>query len=310
MSDQRRFGVVTFDSVHEYESKQRQQAQAGSNTVVLPDDFQFFRLPKDRNFVKVDILPFVAATANGPQPLARYNYFIHRNVGPGFASVVCPQQQKGLPCPICEYTRGLDWHNAEDMEVRKKFRPQQRQLYALLWVDGPEDVRNKIQIFDTSEYGFGRLLDEKIKNRDLSDPQESGWSQYADLMEGWTLKLNLSEQTFQGATFAMVSSIDFKPRTRQYSEEYYDKVPDLSQCVVMMDYDAIKEKFNGGAATAESAPVAPTQVKVEQAVKEYDLTAGYNPLVSTPATPPLAVAPIAGGLVTENAVMAEDDDPF
>lgn len=305
--DQRRFGVLTSDETNEFESKQRQQAAAVSNTVVLPDDLPFFRLPKERNFVKIDIMPFVAATSNGPQALARFNYYIHRNVGPGFQSVVCPQQQKGLPCPICDYTRGLDWKNPEDMEIRKKYRPQQRQLYAVLWVDGPEDVKGKIHIFDTSEYGFGHILDEKINARDLSDPAEANWNRYADLMEGYTLKLNLCEKSIgSGVAYTAVSSIDIKPRTQQYDESWYDKVPDLSQCIVLQDYDAIKAKFEHGT----SAPSASVGEKVDKATSDYDPTAGYHPLV-TPSTP--TAAPVSLNtqtVIPASTVMAEDSDPF
>ena len=100
MSTQRRYGVVTSEIQHAFEDRQKKEADSSLSTVTLPDGFSFFRFPKDRNFVKIDILPFVAHTENGEQPLTRYNYFIHRNVGVDGASVICPQNQKGLRCPI------------------------------------------------------------------------------------------------------------------------------------------------------------------------------------------------------------------
>lgn len=302
MVDQRRFGTLTFDAMHQFENKQRQQAQAGMNTLVLPEGFTFFRLPKEKDFVKIDIIPFVAVTENGPQPLARYNYHIHRNIGPGFVSVVCPQNQKGLPCPVCDYVRKLNWNDPADMELRKKYRPQTRQLYAVVQVDGPPETKDKIMIFDTSEYGFGRLLDEKITKRDVTDKQEAGWDKYADLLEGWTLKLNLCEQSFGGPqTYTAVSSIDFKARSQQYSEEWYDKVPDLSSCVVLLDYDAIKEKFEGQ--SAEPTQGENQDAQAAQAVASYDPTAGYNPMVA----PVVVENPVLMGGV---AADVSDDNPF
>ena len=301
MVDARRYGVVTSELTGEFETQQRKLVQAGSSTVVLPDGINYFRLPKEKNFVKVDVLPFVAATENGPQPLARYNYHIHRNVGNGFASVICPQAQKGSPCPVCEYLRGLNWNDPEDQIVLRKYRAQRRQLYAVVPADSEKD---DIFVFDTSEYGFGRILDEKLKNRDLTDPQESGWDKYADLLEGWSLKLNLCEQSFGGPQmYTAVSSIDFKPRTRQYSEDWYDKVPDLSQCIVMLGYDEIKAKFDAREENQSAAP------KKEQA--PYDPTDGYNPMVSPAASTVAPAAPVSvTPMVAGNTVDVVDSDPF
>lgn len=313
MADQRRFGVVTSDETCEYESKQRQQARAGSSTVVVPEEFPFFKLPKDKDFIKVDVLPFLAETANGLVPLSRSNYYIHRNVGVGLHSVVCPQFQKGLSCPVCEYLKGLDWGNAEDKEILRSLRVQQRQLYAITVLDGEPDTKDKIYIFDTSEFGFGHILDEKISKRDVSDPAEANWNRYADLLEGWTLKLNLCERSIgNGTVYTAVSSIDFKARTKQYSEDWYDKVPDLSKCAVLLGYDAIMKKFKAQPATesgSEGADFASaTTVPASNISGTYDMTSGYNPLVSPePVTEsPVGAVPAHAGYAPEYV----DDDTF
>lgn len=278
----RRFAVVTSDETGEYESKQRQQARAGTSTIVVPEEFPFFRLPKDKDFIRVDILPFLAETANGQTPLARFNYYIHRNVGPSLASVICPQSQKGLPCPVCEYLRGLNWSEPNDKEILRALRVQQRQLYAMQVLDGEPDTKDKIFIFDTSEFGFGHILDEKINKRDVADAQEVNWNRYADLLEGWSLKLNLGERSIGNGTFyTAVTSIDFKPRTKQYSEDWYDKVPDLTKCPVLLDYDSIMKKFKARPAESSESDFSDSHEPVTSTTGSYDMTSGYNPLVSS-----------------------------
>lgn len=280
MSTQRRFGSVSTETSDAYEEKQEKQAKAGTGVVQLPDGLQFYRFPKETKFVRIDVIPFVAATANGDQPLPRYNYHVHRIPGEGFTQLICPQQQLGQPCPICEYTRTLDWNNPQDQEIRKSLRPQKRQLYAIIPLDGDDQTKGKLWVLDTSEYGFGRILDEKIKNRDMRDPQENKWNLYADLLEGWSLKLNLGEQSFGGAqSYTCVTSIDIKPRAQQYDESWYDKVPDLTQCVQVLPYDEIKQRWRPQAQAAS----APTVSSV--AATSFDPTAGYSPMVQTaPAT--------------------------
>lgn len=277
MSETRRFGVLTSDSQQDFENKQKRTAFAAQSTVVLPEGFSFFKYPRDKNFIKVDIIPFVANTENGQVPLARINYHIHRGIGPSNDSYICPQNQKGLPCPICEYMRKLDWNDPQEQHLRKSLRPQVRQLYAVVQVDGPPETKDKVYILDTSEWNFGHILDDKIKNRDMSDPAESNWNKYADLLEGWTLKLNLEEKTYNGSKYVAVSSIDIKPRTTQYDETWYDKVPDLSQCLTILEYDNLKERFHDSM-SKPAIPGGPDEAP------PFDVTGGFNPMVQSNGT--------------------------
>ena len=303
MSTQRRYGVVTSEIQHAFEDRQKKEAVSSQTTVTLPDGFTFFRFPTDRNFVKIDILPFVAHTENGEQPLTRYNYYIHRNIGVDGGSVICPQKQKGLRCPVCEYLHGLSWTDPGDKELRRKYREQKRQLYCVRWVDGPADVRDKVLVLDISEYGFGRILEDKINKRDVTDPAEASWDKYADFEEGLTLKLNLAEQSFGGSqTYTAVSSVEFKPRTQQYTDDWYDRTTDLTKCINMMDYESIKERFEG--ASSSHSPISEDVVDGSGAsnTSSFDIAGGYNPIVRPTAEVSSPSSPVgaSGGADVDN----------
>lgn len=286
----RRFGLVNVEKTYEVEAQQRQQIQTASATIVLPDGISFYRFPKDTPFVRLDILPFVTKTEVGEQVLCRYPYFAHRDIGPNHATVVCPQQSKGLSCPICDYLHGLSWTNPEDKALRNQYRARERQLYAVIPLDGPDDVRGKLHILDVAQFGFGRFIDDKIAKRDLLDPSEANWVHYADLLEGFTLKISLEERKMgSGVSYIAAASIDFKGRQRQYTEDWYDKVPDLSKLPVLHSYEEIDKIFHGTPNTgAPGAPAAPPTAE-----QNFDITGGYNPLVSPqapiapPVTPPV-----------------------
>lgn len=276
MSNARRFGTVTYESMTEHEAAQKPRA---NSSLILPENCTWLKLPKDKNFIKIDVLPFITHDSNGETVLARFNYWIHRNVGPGFQSFICPTKQNGEPCPICDYIRKYDWNNPSEQTIIRKYKAQQRQLYAVRWIDAPEaEDRNKIFIFDVSEFGFGRIIDEKIKGRDTTDPYEAVWTNYADLLEGLTLKVNLCEKTWSGNTYPAVSSVDFKTRQEKYDESWYDKVPDLAKMPVIVSYAEMREKFHPDEAPTVASAVA-------SAVNAYDPTAGYNPMVDTTSSP-------------------------
>lgn len=274
MATQRKYAVVSAEETAQQEEKQKQAANPGC--VQLPDGFKFFRLPKDVKFIHVDIIPFLMETANGLQPLPRYNFYIHRmGKEGGYQMLICPQQQYGKPCPICEYTRTLDWNNQEEQKIRQSLRVQERQLYLVIPHEGDADTKGKIFVFDTPRFGLGKLIDEKINARDKTDPNEAAWGNYADLLEGWRLKLNLGDVQLGAGSYWTVTSIDFKPRSQQYSEDMYDKVPDLSKCLNPMEYEDICKVWKSPKSQSQQ-----NAATVAAATESFDIESGHSPMVS------------------------------
>ena len=277
MTTQRRFGVVTTDDLYKYE--EQQAAAIGTRPITLPAGIQFYQLPKDTGatpFIKVDILPFVTDTANGKISIPRANYFVHNNIDGNRTNVICPHLHKGLPCPICEYGNAISWPE------NKVFRPQNRQLYAIVLPDSTEP--EKIWVMEFAQWTFGRVLDEKIKSCDPKDPTEMKWREFADLENGWSVKVNLKPGAFNGNAYTDVSSVDFKPRLKQYTEDMYDKVPDLMSVFNILSYEEIKKRFRPSAMMKkEDSPAVSTATAVQHAIHHangsFDPTSGYNPMV-------------------------------
>lgn len=291
----RRFGVFSADRAMEYEDKQRQVTRGGGYPIIPPEGIQFYKFPTDKDFVRLDILPFVVKTVNADVLASRYEYQLHRHIGPSDGTIVCPRLRKQR-CPICDYIQTLKWGGGDTPEdqTRKALKAQDRQLYAVIPLDGADDVRGKLHILDVSKWGFGRMLDDKIVKRDMSDPQEIGWDKYADLLEGYSLKLTLAELPMAGRSYRGVTSIDFKTRLQQYDESWYDRVPDLSECCHYLEYEEIQKMFGAADDVSAAAQVTP----IAKPAESFDLTEGYNPLV-TSAT------------VDKNRVDDDDeDDPF
>ena len=272
-SEHRRFGILSSDAQKEYEEKQKTKSSVYQPTIVLPDGFSFFKLPTDRDYARIDILPFVAKTEHGEVALGYYNYQVHRNIGPNNATIVCPGTRPGKSCPVCEYLRTLNWNDPEDEQTIRKYRIQKRQLYAVIWLDNPDqETKHQIQIFDTSVFGFGDIVQAKLRSRDLSDPDEAGWDNYFDLLDGFSIKLSITDKNYgkgSSSTYRAVSSIEFKPRIEQYTEDYYDKVPDLTKCLHIMDYNTISAMFGNGLSGRGE----------KRGRDDFDMLNGNNPLV-------------------------------
>ncbi len=272
-SQQRRYGTVSFQAEQERKEQVRKNNLKFVPTVELPEGWSFLKLPTDVPYVKIDILPFLTETANGVFPVSHYDYYIHRNIGERRTSVVCPNRLKGLPCPICERLRGA-WNTPEGKELYSMQKLQRRTLYAVKWLDAPDNLRGRILIYDAAHYSFGRFIEEKIETRDVSDPEEAAWDKYCDPYEGSTLKINLQKGTWEGHPFAKVTSIEFKKREQQYTEDIYDEVPDLSKFVNILSSEKLAELYAGG---TNSNPDVESDLPFDRK-PAFNLEAGYNPL--------------------------------
>ena len=73
-------------------------------------DIKFFKPKEGKN--KINIIPFEVKSKNHPRVHQgilevgdldfSLDIFIHRNVGPNKASIVCPKKNYGKACPICD----------------------------------------------------------------------------------------------------------------------------------------------------------------------------------------------------------------
>ena len=233
----RKFDVLSFDSSQQYENEQKKKHNNSRSSFVLPEGVEFFRFPEDQAFIHIDILPFVT-TVNGREMLMpRLPYAVHRcSLSQGFRQYICPREYEGEDCPICAvwnaYKQVMDWQDPEQVEYQKKMRPQLRQLYNIRWLNAPVEDQDKIWILDTSAFNFGKLLDAKIGGRDMTDPDEAKWDRYADLFEGYQLKLTLTPTTWKNTKYIQVTAIDLKERKQQhYDESWYDRIPDLTKVI-------------------------------------------------------------------------------
>lgn len=274
-SQQRRYGTVSFQAEQERKEQVRKNNLKFVPTVELPEGWSYFKLPTDVSYVKIDILPFLTETANGVYPVSHYDYYIHRNIGEHRTSIVCPNRLKGLRCPVCERLRST-YNTPEGKELYGLQKLQRRSLYAVKWLDAPENLRDKILIYDTAHYSFGRLIEERIETRDVSDPSEAEWDKYCDLYEGSTVKINIQKGTWEGHPFAKITSIEFKKREHQYTEEMYDEVPDLSKFVNLLSYEKLSSLYEGG--TVSHSDVESDLPFDRKPTSNFNLEAGYNPL--------------------------------
>ena len=206
----------------------------------LPEGAQLFQPKTGR--MSIDILEYEVGKGN---PIAEEEtlyyertYFVHRGIGATNDTYVCPAKTSGNRCPVCEHRSKLQADGDEENEkLIYDLKPSERQLFNVINVKEPD---KGVQIFDFSWWNFGKKLDAEIRNADEDD----NWHDFASYENGLTLRVAFAEDKFQGNTFNVLESVNFKPRSTEYDEdEMLEEVYCLDDVVKELPYKKLKDIF-------------------------------------------------------------------
>jgi len=212
----------------------------------IPDGIGIFRAEPNTR-VRLDFLPYIVTDPNHPDRddekeaavpgtlWYRRPFKTHKNVGYDNVTLVCPTSI-GKHCPICEYRQKLlkEGKSWQDKAV-SSLTPSSRSLYIVVPLDS-KNYEEKPHIWDFSDHLFQNKL-----NIELHENRE--YAIFADLEEGYTLRIRFIEGQAQKAKFPEANRIDFEERQKKYDKSILDKVPNLDEVLVVLSYEQIEAKF-------------------------------------------------------------------
>lgn len=208
--------------------------------IACPEGTERFKEKITKKPYRLDIIPFRlkenSTYADKGEVYFEKTFWVHW-LGEGQGSYVCLSRQLGRKCPICDFREKQKRDVDADEKLIKDLAPKQRQLWRVI------DLQNKdkgIQLWDISFHNFGKQLDARILNSD----EEDNYREFYELEKGFTLKVGFAEKSFgSGKPYPEASSIDFKPRDEDYDEDILEEGPDLDECIIIKDYDELKNIF-------------------------------------------------------------------
>jgi len=159
----------------------------------IPEGISFFTSKEGEHII--DIVPFKAGPdmplrEDDDKPVTKegnLDYLldleVHMNVGAMKKPFICPYQNFGLPCPICEYMKETKLEKEEWSAIKTK-----RRVVYLVWVhDSIKDEKKGLQLFHASHF----LMEEKLAEI-AKIPKQGGSIEFSDYDEGmsivWTHK--------------------------------------------------------------------------------------------------------------------------
>ncbi len=208
----------------------------------MPEGIEFWKCEEGEHLI--DILPWFAGE-NMPQddfgnPVSKkgqddyvLDLFVHSYIGSMKEPFICPYENFGEPCPICEYMKA---NFIDDKDLYDKLRPKRRTVY-LVWVhDSREEEKKGIQIWEVAHYFMEAELSELAKL-----PRGGGVVEFAHADEGKSIAFNKKGKGKKGIKFSAFKFID---REEEIPDRILDKTFALDNVVSMHPpYKVIEKAF-------------------------------------------------------------------
>lgn len=207
----------------------------------VPEGIEFWKCIEADHLV--DIIPFEAGP-NMPfdeklKPISGegdldyvLDLFVHTNMGNMNNPYVCPYENFGLPCPVCEFIKA----NRLEKDIWKKLIAKHRVIY-FLWVhDSRKDEKKGVQIFEASHF----FMEQKIASIAKS-PKGGGYTKFSCPDKGMSLAWTREGSGLENTQYL---GHRFIPRETPIPDKILDQTFAMDSIVNMHpEYDVIKKDF-------------------------------------------------------------------
>ncbi len=170
---------------------------------------------------------------------------MHYNIAEGEAPIECPKITKDLPCPICEFVRGL-WRTGEegDKELAKKVRAARRFASNIVMLDQPSQVRI---------WSYGPMVWDQLAELCVGD---EGVVPIADADKGVDLTLIVTSRSTGDNVFPQYQVKPSFKATALEDKGVLDNLNDLTDMIVgrVKGYDEIRSILLGTGMSTEEEP--------------------------------------------------------
>lgn len=224
-----------------YQASYESKDNGGSKSNVfdykkIDDEVVFFKPQEGKS--RINIIPYTIKTKN--HPLVKrgefeigdkdyvMDYFVHRNVGPSEATVLCLKNTYGKPCPICEQSALLYKQGKED--EAKELKVSRRVVYNV------EDLKEpgKLKIFETSHALFEKELIDEAR-----DDDEGGFIDFADEEDGYEIKFRATEVQKGKLKFKEFKSFSFEKREEPIPDELLESAISFDEIMNIPTYEEV-----------------------------------------------------------------------
>lgn len=212
------------------------------------DGVDFKRFNPDKGDFCIDIIPYLAGKHDPLTDEGDFSYglelFVHTRVGPAEEQVICPAENYGDPCPICEHRQRLREKGADD-EVWKKLFAKRRVVYNV--ADSDDEGKGKnVMVWNVSHWYFEKhLLSIAKKPAKKGKKGVDAFVAFADPDEGKSIAFEIKPPKSKD-DYTSYLGHKFVDRDYKISDKMLGAAHTLDELITILSYEEIEEMYWGG----------------------------------------------------------------
>jgi hypothetical protein len=220
----------------------------------------------------IDIIPFIAGDkmpdfmrVKEGKPAYYLDIYVHQNIGPGKAWVVCPAKNYGKPCPICSYINELE-REGKEYDDFAEIAPKRRCVYNIVNQSSTKEAKRGIQIWECSHKYSEKPIQNAAKN-----PRGGGSIAFShpDKEVGQSISFSVDNDTYK-----TISGHKLVPRDYDIDDEILEQAYQLDQIIEVLSEKEIQKIFDPNAADTSSDE--PTEL-VDKKKDDVEDVKNYEP---------------------------------
>jgi hypothetical protein len=165
--------------------------------------------------------------------------FIHQNIGPTQAQVICAKETFGKPCPICEQRQAF--YNEGKKDEAGALKAKRTCFYNIQDVKNPDDI----MIWNVSHFLFEKELIEEAK----ASSDDGDIVDFVDIDDGKSISFRAADTSNvingKNVTFQEFKSFSFTDREDALDDSWVKKAVSFDELMKLHTYDEAKKLLYG-----------------------------------------------------------------
>lgn len=233
---------------HKQEQEKKPKRRFGSIFLDMPEDLEFWKCEEGRH--EIDVIPFLAGPNHPEVDEGELAYgldlVVHQSIGPTNENFVCPRDNWGKACPICEY---IEKNRPIPKEDFTALGGKDRTVYFVWCHDTPKEEKEGVKVWELARFFFG----DPVKEMSKASVRGGGaviWSDYSE--EGKSIAFTKEGKGQGNIRYLGHRFVDRKePLPDWILDNVLGEGKNLDSLIKMHPtYDEISEAFYGGKTTA------------------------------------------------------------
>jgi hypothetical protein len=233
-----------------------------------PPGVGVFRFRRE-GIYEIDVIPYITQGRNPRQPQPglvywEYTFAAHTNVGPDRDTYNCLRRMFNAPCPACELAAEIGADPKATKDEKNFFRDKTRRLMCFWVRNAPtrDEISDELKLFESGvPKAFGELLSNELDYFFKKDVRHPKLQFFRPDEKGFTLSINVKEDTWAGGKYMKPVRIEFEPRRDPLPDDILDRAPVLEDLFVEHDYDDFKGLLHNGVAANGMSKVSSRDVR-------------------------------------------------